>query len=278
MKLMACLLLATYPEANSPNIATSAVALAKQVDATLNAVVVNVDIPDASNALSNFLLDLPSKIREVEATIRKCGRGLLEAVAKEAAKCGMSLTTQESAAAPAAMADIAVMQARYSDLCLVGWARDNQTARTAAEAILFGSGRPVIMLPDDMDVGALGHVVVAWDGSRVAARAIAGARPLLAHASMLTVLTVTDEKRLPGQDMGERLAQGLRTRGLVAEGVSIQAGARSIGAALQQHSLKVGGNLLVMGGYGHSRVRDFVLGGATEGILANLQLPVLLSH
>ena len=134
------------------------------------------------------------------------------------------------------------------------------------------------MLPDDIDVGALGHVVVAWDGSRVAARAIADAQPLLAHASMVTVLTVTDEKRLPGQDIGERLAQGLRTRGLVAEAVSIQAGARSIGAALQQHSLKIGGNLLVMGGYGHSRVRDFVLGGATEGILANLQLPVLLSH
>jgi nucleotide-binding universal stress UspA family protein len=134
------------------------------------------------------------------------------------------------------------------------------------------------MLPDDMDVGVLGHVVVAWDGSRVAARAIADAQPLLAHASMVTVLTVTDEKRLPGKDIGERLAQGLRTRGLVAEAVSIQAGARSIGAALQQHSLTIGGDLLVMGGYGHSRVRDFVLGGATEDILANLQLPVLLSH
>lgn len=91
-------------------------------------------------------------------------------------------------------------------------------------------------------------------------------------------MTVTDEKRPPGQDIGERLAQGLRTRGLLAESVSIQVGARSIGAALQQHSIKIGGNLLVMGAYGHSRVRDFVLGGATEGILANLQLPVLLSH
>lgn len=278
MKLMASLFLATYPEANSPKIAANAVALAKQIDAALHAVVVNVDIPDVSNALSSFLLDLPNKIREVEAASRKCGRDLVEAVAKEAAKSGVSLTTQELAAQPAAMADGAVMQARYSDLCLLGWARDNQTVRTAAEAILFGSGRPVIMLPDDMDVGALGHVVVAWDGSRVAARAIADAQPLLAHASMVTVLTVTDEKRLPGQDIGERLALGLRTRGLVAKAVSIQAGARSIGTALQQHSIKIGGNLLVMGGYGHSRVRDFVLGGATEGILANLQLPVLLSH
>jgi nucleotide-binding universal stress UspA family protein len=95
---------------------------------------------------------------------------------------------------------------------------------------------------------------------------------------MITVVTVTDEKPLPGQDIGERLAQGLRTRGLVAEAASIQAGDRSIGTALQEHALKIGGDLLVMGGYGHSRVRDFVLGGATEGILTDLRLPVLLSH
>lgn len=278
MKLMASLFLATYPEASSPKIAASAVALAKQIDAELQTIVVNVDIPDVSNALSSFLPDRPGKIREVEATSRKCGKGLLEAVTKEAAKSGVSLTTQELTAAPTSMADIAVMQARYSDLCLLGWARDNQTARTAAEAMLFGSGRPVIMLPDDMDVGVLGHVVVAWDGSRVAARAIGDAHPLFAYAMTVTVLTVTDEKRPPGQDIGERRAEGLRTRGLLAESVSIQAGARSIGAALQQHSKKIGGNLLVMGGYGHSRVRDFVLGGATEGILANLQPPVLLSH
>ncbi|TIP95413.1 MAG: universal stress protein, partial [Mesorhizobium sp.] len=78
--------------------------------------------------------------------------------------------------------------------------------------------------------------------------------------------------------IGERLAQGLRTRGLAAGAASIQAEGRSIGTALQEHALKIGGNLLVMGGYGHSRIRDFVLGGATEGILSELRLPVLLSH
>jgi nucleotide-binding universal stress UspA family protein len=275
---MASLSLVTYPEASSPKIAANAVALVKQIDATLHAVAVNVDIPDVSNALSSLLLDLPAKIREAEATSRSCGRDLLEGIAKEATRSGVSLTTQQVAASPALMADVAAMQARYFDLCLLGWAQGNQTARSTAEAILFGSGRPIVLLPDDVDVGALGHIVIAWDGSRVAARAVADAQPFLARASKITVVTVTDEKRLPGQDIGERLAQGLRTRGLAAEAVSMQAAGRSIGTTLQQHSLKIGGNLLVMGGYGHSRVRDFVLGGATEGILANLQLPVLLSH
>ena len=86
------------------------------------------------------------------------------------------------------------------------------------------------------------------------------------------------KSRSLGKTSANTLPQGLRTRGLAAKATSIQAGHRSIGAALQEHALKIGGNLLVMGGYGHSRVRDFVLGGATEGILADLRLPVLLSH
>lgn len=278
MKFIASLFLVTYPDANSPEIASNAVALAKQINAALHIVVVNVDIPNVSNALSNLLFDLPGKIREAEATSRKCGRDLLEVTEAEAAKAEVSLTKEELTAPPALMADIAVRQALYFDLCVLGWAQDNPTARTTAEAILFGSGRPVLILPDETDVGEFSHVVIAWDGSRVAARAVADAQPFLARASQITVVTATDEKQLPGQDIGARLAQSLGTRGLTTEAVSIQTGGRSIGVALQQHSLKIGGSLLVMGGYGHSRVRDFVLGGATEGILTNLQLPVLLSH
>ncbi|MCZ8544550.1 universal stress protein [Mesorhizobium qingshengii] len=278
MKLMATLCLATYPDANSLAIAANSVAVVKQLDATLHAIAINVDIPDVSNALSRYLLDLPSKIREVEATSRRHGKTLLEAVAKEASQGAVVLTTQEIAAAPALMGDVAANQCRYLDLCLVGLAPDNPAARMIAEAILFGAGRPTLLLPDAMDVGALDHVVIAWDGSRVAARAVADARPFLERASRVTIVSATDEKPLPGKDIGERLAEGLRMRGLTADAASIQAGDRSIGAALQEHALKIGGNLLVMGGYGHSRVRDFVLGGATEGVLADLRLPVLLSH
>ncbi|RVC58148.1 MAG: universal stress protein [Mesorhizobium sp.] len=278
MKPMVSLSLATYPEANTPKTASNAVAVARRIGATLHAVAINVDIPDVSNALSSFLLDLPNKIREAEATSRSFGKYLLETVAKEALQGGVRLTTQELTAPPALIGDTAAEQCRYFDICLVGWAPDNQTARMTAEAVVFGSGRPTLLLPDATDVGALDHVVIAWDGSRVAARAVADARPFLELATMITVVTVTDEKPLPGQDIGERLAQGLRTRGLAAEAASIQAGARSIATAIQEHALEIGGKLLVMGGYGHSRVRDFVLGGATEGILSDLRLPVLLSH
>ena len=110
MKLMTCLSLATYPEANTPKIASNAVSLARQMRAALHAVAVNVDIPDVSNALSRYLLDLPSKIREVTATSRKCSKTLLEAVAKEASQGDVTLTTQEIAAPPALMGDVAAKQ------------------------------------------------------------------------------------------------------------------------------------------------------------------------
>ena len=278
MKLITCLPLATYPEANTVKIASNAVALARQVGAALHTVVVNVDIPDVSNALSSYLLDLPAKIREVEATSRKRGKILLEALAKEASQHDVTLTTEDVAAPPALMGDVAAERCRYFDLSLVGMAADNPTARMTAEAILFGAGRPTLLFPEATDVRLLDHVVIAWNGSRVAARAVADARPFLEGAARITVISVTDEKPLPGKDIGERLAEGLRVRGLTVESSSIRAGDRSIGAALQEHAVKIGGKLLVMGGYGHSRVRDFVLGGATEGVLADLRLPVLLSH
>ncbi|TIS31520.1 MAG: universal stress protein, partial [Mesorhizobium sp.] len=92
-------------------------------------------------------------------------------------------------APPALMGDVAAKESRYFDVCLVGWVSDNQATRMAAEAILFGSGRPTIILPDAADVGVLGHVVIAWDGSRVAARAVADAQPFLERASTITVVT-----------------------------------------------------------------------------------------
>ncbi|AID31573.2 nucleotide-binding universal stress UspA family protein [Mesorhizobium sp. USDA 4775] len=278
MKLMTCLPLVTYPEANTVKVGSNAVTLARQVGAVLHAIAVDVDIPDVSNALSSYLLDLPSKIREAEAASRRRGKILLEVVAKEAAQDKVPLTTHVIAAPPALMGDVAAEQCRYFDLSLVGLAADNPTARMTAEAILFGAGRPTLLFPEATDVGLLDHVVIAWDGSRVAARAVADARPFLERAARITVISVTDEKPLPGKDIGERLAEGLRVRGLTVESSSIRAGDRSIGAALQEHAVKIGGKLLVMGGYGHSRVRDFVLGGATEGVLADLRLPVLLSH
>jgi nucleotide-binding universal stress UspA family protein len=100
----------------------------------------------------------------------------------------------------------------------------------------------------------------------------------LQRASKTSVLTVVDEKPLKERDIAQRLASSLAKRGVAAAAISVDAEDSPIGISLQQHAIEEGADLLVMGGYGHPVIRDFVLGGATEDVLDDLRLPVLLSH
>jgi nucleotide-binding universal stress UspA family protein len=278
MKLQAVLPLVTYPDPNSDKVAANAVAVARQLGANLHALAVNVDIPEVSSALSRMLLDVPAMIREAKTLSYDRGRHLLSAVEEQAVKAGIELSQGDVAAAPAMLGEAVAMKVRYFDFALIGWEGQNPASRMVAEAVVFGSGRPTVLLPASNDVAALDHVAIAWDGSRVAARAVADARPFLEQASKISVLTVLDEKPIAEEGIGEKLAEHLRSGGLPAEAHAISVKDRPIGIALQDHALELGSNLLVMGGYGHSRVRDFVLGGATEGVLDDLRLPALLSH
>lgn len=278
MTLQAALPLVTYPDPNSDKIAENAVAVAQQLGASLHAFALNVDIPDVSNSLSRLLLDVPAMIREAKATSSARGKHLLGLVGEKAAAAGVELSQEETANAPAMLGEAAATAARYFDLSLLGWEGQNPGSRLVAEAVVFGSGRPTVLLPEISDVAALDHVAIAWDGSRVAARAVTDARPFLALAKKISILTVVDEKPLSEERIGEKLAERLRKAGLPTQAQTIKAKDRGIAIALQDHAIELGAKLLVMGGYGHSRVRDFVLGGATEGILDDLRLPTLLSH
>ena len=252
--------------------------MAKHLDADLYALALNVDIPPVSNALSQFLLNMPEMIRQAEALSKKRGGELLAVVTEQAKQVGLEITTNSVVAAPAFLGDAAASHARYFDFALVGWEPNNQTSRMTAEAVIFGSGRPTILLPEFAKPHAIDHVAIAWDGSRVAARAVADAGWLLLRATKVSVLTVVDEKPLHEKDAGEHLAESLRRHGLPADALAIRVEDREISITLQERAIEHGADLLVMGGYGHSRVRDFVLGGATEGVLSDLRLPVLFSH
>ena len=135
----------------------------------------------------------------------------------------MAITTGEAEAETLLIGDEAATHARYADLSLIGWEEKNDTSRMVAEAVVFGSGRPAILLPEAGQIGAMDHVAIAWDGSRVAARAVADATVFLERAARITVLTVLDEKPLKEKNAGERLARALADRGLPAEAVSIHA-------------------------------------------------------
>lgn len=278
MKRNALFPVVTHPDPISEEVAANAARMAAQLDVALHVLAVNVDIPPISSALSRLLLNTPEMICAAEAASRKRGEGLVADIIRQSSQYGVEITGETVTAAPAFLGDAAATQARYFDLVLVGWEANNETSRMTAEAVVFGSGRPTILVPELAQPGPVDHVAIAWDGSRVAARAVADAAPMLQRAAKISVLTVVGEKPLSEKDPGVRLAASLQKRGLSAEAMEIGAEDNPISSTLQQRAIELGAALLVMGGYGHSRVRDFVLGGATEGVLGDLEMPVLLSH
>ena len=271
-------LLVTYPDVSSGAVAAGAVRIARHLGADLHALAINVDIPNISNALSGLLMKLPELIRDAEQRSRESGAALLATMKQAATARKIAVETQVVTVAPDRFGDVAAEQARYHDMSIIGWQAGETAERMVAEGLVFGSGRPVIVVPDAVPVKGIDHIVIAWDGSRSAARAVADAQPFLETAKKITVLTVLDEKPLRERDMAEHLTGMLVKKGLPATSHAIEAEDCPIGETLQEEALVLGADLLVMGGYGHSRLRDFVLGGATDGILGDLQLPVLLSH
>ena len=171
--------------------------------------------------------------------------------------------------------------ARRFDLAVVDQAEPEPRAveEKIAESALFDSGRPVIFVPYIQKAPLkLDRVMACWDGSRPAVRAIADAMPLLARAGSVEVVIVANERgkqeEIEGVDMGQHLAR----HGLNVEVQRITRGNMDIADALLSHAADAGTDFIVMGGYGHSRLREFVLGGVTHSILRSMTVPVLMSH
>src|SRR5581483_575839 len=170
--------------------------------------------------------------------------------------------------------------ARRFDLAIVGQAdpEANSVEELITEATLFGSGRPLVLVPYIQKAPLkLDRAMVCWDGSRPAARAIADAMPFLQKAGRVQVVIVSNERgktdEIEGADMGEHLAR----HGLKVEVKRIDSGDIDVGEALLSHAADSSADFMVMGGYGHSRLRQFVLGGVTSTILRSMTVPVLLS-
>lgn len=171
--------------------------------------------------------------------------------------------------------------ARCFDLAVVGQTDPERDLPDdlLIEAALFESGRPTVVVPYIQKDGLkLGHVLVCWDGSHNAARAIADSLPFLARGEKVEIVMVasgggkTDE--LPGVDLGEHLAR----HGLNVEVKRLVAAGLDVSNVILSYVADCGADFIVMGGYGHSRLREFVLGGATRGILQSMTVPVLMAH
>lgn len=164
---------------------------------------------------------------------------------------------------------------RLADLIVVRRARDvrDASARLVAEGALMGSARPVLVLPPKTGARVGQSVAIAWNGSREAARAVGAAIPFLARAAGVTVITATDGAAVDQKGLVEYLGR----HGVKAKAVKVKPG-KDTGKAIVGAAVKTRANLLVMGAYTHSRVRELIFGGVTEHALGSARLPVLMIH
>jgi nucleotide-binding universal stress UspA family protein len=178
------------------------------------------------------------------------------------------------------------LRSHAADLVVLGQADpDNplpEVGRTMVEDLLMTAGRPLLIIPYAGQFEAIGsNTLVGWTATREAARAVHDALPLLAPSAKVTVLSVQsskpppDVKMLPSVEIAEHLARhGLdvsAARTVVSDGLSPA-------DALLDYASDISADLLVVGGYGHSRTREMILGGVTRDLLRHMTVPVLMSH
>ena len=230
----------------------------------------------------NLIVGIPAALIDAQrATTKHLANEAVarfEALAKQA---GVMTESQMIDVAPGHVGDTFGRLARSFDLSVIRQAEPNKAEQEVPiiEGALFESGRPVIVVPYIQTQSAIfDRVMVGWDGSRTAARAIGDAMPVLERAKMIEVFTVvagpTKNTELPGIDIGQHLSR----HGLKVEVKRIPAEGINVPEAILSHAADISADFMVMGGYGHSRLREYVLGGATRGILASMTLPTLMSN
>lgn len=169
--------------------------------------------------------------------------------------------------------------ARLYDLTIVPIGPQSRADRELAEVVVFGSGRPVLLLPPywSVQVTPFDRPLIAWDASRAAARALKDALPMLRRATGVFLVSVAPEKSEAAQSLPD-IERWLDDHGVRANCARVDAGEQSPSSAISTHAKSVRANLIVMGAFGHSRLRDFILGGVTRTVLAEPEIPVLFSH
>jgi nucleotide-binding universal stress UspA family protein len=175
--------------------------------------------------------------------------------------------------------------ARCSDLVVVGQTDPEESLPAVRadfpEYVVMNSGRPVLIIPYGRQFADIGkRVIIAWDGGIEAARTVAGAIPLLKEADAVQVALFTTKSghAMHGTQSGSDLLHHLARHGIQAEITSHMTSGVANGEALLAHASNFNADLMVMGGYGHSRFREVLLGGVTQTVLHSMHIPTLMSH
>lgn len=172
--------------------------------------------------------------------------------------------------------EVVSAHSRLSDLIVFGEGTTGVAGGTALEAAMMSAGRPVLIAPQKSWNPVGGSVCIGWDDSSEAAHAVTAAIPFLEKAKKVTILCIGSKELDPGP--GSTLADYLELHGVVADVHLVDAAGRAAGEVLLERAEQAKTDLLVMGGYSHSRLREFIIGGATQHIRSHATIPVLMAH
>jgi nucleotide-binding universal stress UspA family protein len=176
--------------------------------------------------------------------------------------------------------NIAAREARTADTFVALLPNNSRMADdTIVDDVLFGGGRHLLLIPKRASATvAFDHIIVAWNGCREAARAVSEARPYLRNAKAVSVLVIDDGKLVEDQaTIGEDLIEHLLHHGVGASLHHVRKD-NSVEATLIAEAQRRKADLIVMGGYGHSRLSEWLLGGTTYEMMHNSPLPILVAH
>lgn len=269
--------------AGDANALTATIGLAQALEAHLCALItVNLPIPMPGSwgvvpdtAMSPVYDDLRAKAGDQA-----------DRITQQLAAAGISFEVRIAESLFSEPPHTAALHARYADLAVMTLAGDDDDGSIESigryfSSLLMETGRPLLTIPVQCtSLAPIRHAVVAWRPTQEASRALHDALPLLRRAQSVDVVEVgpaagdKGDGELPGADIAAHLAR----HGLKVSVVVHQPRGESVAAALLGHAEQSGAQLLVAGGYGHSRLREWALGGVTRELLRSARLPVLFSH
>lgn len=250
--------------------------LARQTDAHVTVQAASLKLVVTHAFISSFAEQLvATENRRLDAL----ARAVAESSQRAAAASGLACTTQAPQLAYPALIKSFASLARTHDMTIldaepVSLAVD----RGLIEAVLMESGRPLIVVPPGREAFASDRIIVAWDGSAKAARALNDALPFLRAATQVDLVGVTGEKDLAHTVPGAEIAPHLTRHGVTVNVLALPAIGGDVAETLSKHAHLTQADMIVMGAYVHSRLREMVLGGTTQSLLAKAPVPLFLSY
>ncbi len=254
---------------------TAAIALAQAHGAHLTGIYPAIEPYLPGNIAAEMPAQLLTVLEEQAAERVAAAKAAFTEVVERA---GLSSDFRSAPCSASRVAEVVALNARYADLVVLGQPEPESVGEVDArvpEDVVLGAGRPALVVPY---IGAREAMMIAWDGGREAARAVNDALPLLEKAESVAVLVINPSHGGHGQEPGADMALHLARHGIAVEAQHIEVRDLSTGNALLSRLSDESIDLLVMGAYGHSRLREMVLGGVTREMFQQMTVPVLMSH